>query len=88
MASAFLTEAEARSARACVPSSSAGGVSSSLDDLVDNTSTSTHHREAEREEEATTLEARLQYIATRVLQGYMLSEEEKEVLRRASELEE
>ena len=86
MASAFLTEAEARSARACVPSSSTGGVSS-LDDLVDNTSTSTQ-REAEREEEATTLEARLQHIATRVTQGYILSEDEKEVLRLASELEE
>ena len=87
MASAFLTEAEARSARACVPSTST--VSSSLDDLVDNTNTSTQQREAEREEEATTtLEARLQYIATRVTQGYILSEEEKEVLRLASELEE
>lgn len=73
MASEYLSEAEARSASACAPVPS-------LEDLVDS--------RVEPQEVADSLEARLQQIAARVHQGYLLSEEEKEVLRKASEREE
>jgi hypothetical protein len=74
MASAFLTEAEARSARTACASVS------TLEDLIDVLS--------EVDSERADFEARLERIVTRVQQGYILSEEEKEVLREASEREE
>ena len=72
MASAFLTEAEARSASAFSPGSS-------LEDLVGAS--------PPEEELEDPTEALLQRIALRVRQGYILTEEEKETLREASERE-
>lgn len=72
MAESFLTEAEARSARACALST--------LEELVER-------QPAAAQTESSFPDARLEAIAERVRQGYILSEEEKEVLREASERE-
>lgn len=75
MASEFMSEAEARTASACAPVPA-------LEDLTDS------RIRTEAQEAVDSLEARLQQIASRVRRGYLLSEEEKEVLRKASEREE